>query len=204
MSVRNTDISKRKFSELWRHVNWWTVNSGPKLSRPEDGIKMFFQKIFNAPPLETVSSWKSWIFSVFSRLKVLPVLFLRLQLFWDMTICHWTSLSPPFDGTYCFHINGPTVPEHCLKLWLVLLVTLCQATVYNTALVYLLHVTNVDSSSWIACLTFGDAGLFSAETSGNGHRKSHNLIPEDLNIFLAEIEKMTWIFFCFMRGDSTY
>jgi hypothetical protein len=150
MSVRNTDISKRNFPELRRHVNWWTVNSGPELSRPwRWDQNVLLENIQRSTSRDGVIVEVLNILC-FSRLKVLPVLFLRLQIFWDTTIRHWTSLSPPFDGTYCFHINGATVPEHCLKLRLVLLVSLGQATVYNTALVYLLYVTNVGSSSWTA------------------------------------------------------
>ena len=65
-------------------------------------------------------------------------------------------------------------------------VSLCQATVCNTALVYILHLNGISCSSWTAWLLKMEAP-FSVETSGTGHRKTQRRIPEDLNLFLSEI-----------------
>jgi len=113
-------------------------------------------------------------------------LFLRLQVFIDTTLCQWASFSRPFDGTYRFRLQGVNSLRTLFKAAVCLAVSLGQATVCNTALVYLLHLNSDGSSSWTAwCLKM--QAPFSVETSGNSHRKTQRRIPEDLNLFLAEI-----------------
>jgi hypothetical protein len=62
-----------------------------------------------------VSSWKTWVFTVFSTLEVLPALFLRLQVFWDKTLRYWANSSVSTEPI-AFTFKGQTIPEHCLKL----------------------------------------------------------------------------------------
>jgi hypothetical protein len=39
------------------------------------------------------------------------LLLMRMQVFWDVTLCHWASRSGRFQGQYCPHVQGEAVQE---------------------------------------------------------------------------------------------
>jgi len=40
----------------------------------------------------------------------------QIQVFWDVTLCHWISSSWCFEQSQCLHVQGLAVQEACLTL----------------------------------------------------------------------------------------
>jgi hypothetical protein len=43
------------------------------------------------------------------RFEVLAVVLLRIQVFWNVTLCHWVSASHPFRKLCCYHLQRYSV-----------------------------------------------------------------------------------------------
>jgi hypothetical protein len=48
---------------------------------------------------------------VFARFEFLRAMFLRIQVFCDVTLCQWVTGSRCYEGIYCLHLRGSSSPR---------------------------------------------------------------------------------------------
>ena len=148
----NCNICRAKVTTLPTfHLSSWCITN--QKQHFKNGKEHYFVQVIWI----TMHMYRNMLFFFFQRsenlkdLRFLTVVLLKIQVFWDVTLCCWVMSYWHFEWAWCLHLSGLSSTRRLLFVWMVKVKATQSFQTHQLPGDTAAHPTRCESSSTLLC-----------------------------------------------------